>query len=110
MKSRSLCFSGGISFTKSDQGTSRPSTSDWNMPNTSEPHCGSYVHSEPGACNTPGGISQPVPRFSRYARDKSRIPLSPLLQSSRHLRTWDLVVPGSKPINVYAKLLSTLLS
>ena len=41
MKSRSWCLSFGTSLTNSDHGTSRPSTSDWNMPNTSEPHCGS---------------------------------------------------------------------
>src|SRR2546421_297417 len=34
-------FSLGMSLTSSDQGTSRPSTSDWYMPKTSEPHCGS---------------------------------------------------------------------
>jgi len=57
----------------------------------------------------PGGTSQPVPRLRRYALDKSKIPLSPLFHSSRHLRTWAFVVPGSKPKNVCGKLLSQLL-
>ena len=53
--------------------------------------------------------SQPVPGLSRYARDKSRMPLSPLFQSARHFRTCAFVVPGSRPMNVKGKLLPTLL-
>src|ERR1700761_4392782 len=98
-----------MSFTSSDHGTNRPSTIDWNIPNTSLPHCGSYVQSDPGACNTPGGISQPEPRCNRYARDKSSIPLSPWFQFSKQRRTCAFVVPGSRPMNVYAKWLSQLL-
>ena len=43
--------------------------------------------SEPGACSTHGGISQPVPTFRRYAFDRSRMPLSPLFQLSRQSTT-----------------------
>ena len=52
--------------------------------------------SDPGACKMHGGMSQPVPGFNRYARDRSRMPLSPLFQFSRQRRTcaWSCQVQG----------------
>src|SRR3954471_24701670 len=87
-----------------DHGTTRPSTTFCHIENTSLAHCGSNVQSDPGACSTPGGISHPLPSFSRCATDKSKIPLSPLFQFSRHQRTCSRVVSGVSPINVYGKL------
>src|SRR5947209_5507265 len=95
--------------TSSDHGTTRPSTTFCHMEKTSLAHCGSKVHSDPGACSTPGGISQPLPIFRRCATDKSKMPLSPLLQSSRHFRSCFRVVSGVRPMNVYGKLFPTAL-
>ena len=76
----------GTSLTSRSHGTMRPSTSDWNMPNTSELTCGSYVQSEPGACSTPGLICHPAPGLKPVrAREEGDavVALLPLLQAVR---------------------------
>src|SRR5437763_12358615 len=94
-----------MSLVNRPHGTGRPSTSDWYIANTSEPHCGSYVTSEPGACRTHGGTSQPVPGCKRYALLRFRMPLSPSFQRFKQRTMSSLVVPGSRPKKVYGKLL-----